>query len=248
VHDLRRTDAGLRRTIDAWSAADPGLARGRAPENVQLWALRQQRVLLLLRDRPATARAVLRRLPGALRRATARTLSAMTDLRRLAPRDPPKHRTLRVGPPLPAGRLLALYHQAGARFHVAWHILAAVNFVETGFNKLRNNSVAGAQGPMQFMPATWRAYGLGGDIHDPPDAIVGAANFLRASGAPASYRRALYAYNPSSLYVDAVLAYARRMARSRRAFLSYYSWQVFVRTSSGRLRRLTGPGLRASTR
>jgi membrane-bound lytic murein transglycosylase B len=33
------------------------------------------------------------------------------------------------------------------------------------------------------MPATWRAYGLGGDIQDPRDAILGAANYLRANGA-----------------------------------------------------------------
>ena len=29
---------------------------------------------------------------------------------------------------------------------------------------------------MQFLPSTWDAYGLGGDIHDPHDAILGAAN------------------------------------------------------------------------
>jgi hypothetical protein len=58
---------------------------------------------------------------------------------------------------------------------------------------------------MQFLPATWRAYGLGGDVHDPHDAILGAANLLRASGAPTDNRRALFAYNHSTLYVDAVL-------------------------------------------
>ena len=56
---------------------------------------------------------------------------------------------------------------------------------------------------MQFMPATWAAYGLGGDIHDPRDAILGAANYLRANGAPGESRRALYHYNPSQLYVEA---------------------------------------------
>jgi membrane-bound lytic murein transglycosylase B len=96
---------------------------------------------------------------------------------------------------------------------------------------------------MQFLPSTWRAYGLGGNVHDPQDAILGAANYLRASGAPGDYRRALYAYNPASSYVEAVLRYAERMKRDRRAFYAYYSWQVFVRTPSG-LRRLTGPGLR----
>ena len=91
-------------------------------------------------------------------------------------------------------------------------MLAAVNLVETDFNRLRNSSSSGAQGPMQFLPSTWRRYGLGGDIHDPHDAILGAANYLRRSGAPGNYRRALFAYNPSSLYVDAVLRYTRRMA------------------------------------
>ena len=199
-----------------WQRADPSLEAPSAPPDVQLWALRQQRLLLLLRDRAAVAEAVL------------------------APAHPPRRRW-KVGPPLAAGRLLALYRQAQRRFHVAWPVLAAVNFVETGFNKLRNDSIAGAKGPMQFMPSTWRAYGLGGDVHDPRDAILGAANYLHAAGAPASYRRALYAYNPSSLYVDAVLRYARRMRSSLRAFLSYYSWSLFVRTPAGKLRRLTGP-------
>lgn len=207
---------------------------------MQLWALWQQRLLIELRDHPPLAHATLARLRGAVLGSTQATLAAMTDLRRLAPAHPPKRRWA-VGRALPAGRLLAFYRAAERRFGVRWSVLAAVNFVETGFNKLRNTSIAGAQGPMQFMPSTWRAYGLGGNIHDPRDAILAAANYLRASGAPGNYRTALYHYNPSSLYVDAVLRYARRMAASRRAFLAYYAWQVFVREPSGRLRRLTGP-------
>ena len=230
----------MRRSLARWRRADPALASPAVPDEVQLWALHEQRLLLRLRDRPALAGAVVARLPQALSRAARETLAAMSDLRRLAPPHPPRRRW-KVGPPLPAGRLLALYREAQRRFHVAWHVLAAVNFVESGFNKLRNDSISGAKGPMQFLPATWRRYGLGGDVHDPHDAILGAANYLHASGAPASYRRALYAYNPSQLYVDAVLRYARRMGHSPRAFLVYYSWSVFVRTPSGTLRRLTGP-------
>jgi membrane-bound lytic murein transglycosylase B len=239
VRALEQSDAGLRTSLRSWRNADPDLVQAEPPLPVQLWGLRQQRLLTALRDnrlRPA----VLARLHGALQRSTSATLGAMTDLRRLAPAHPPK-RTWKVGPALPAGRLLALYRSAQQRFGVAWNVLAAVNFVETGFNKLRNNSISGAQGPMQFMPSTWRSYGMGGDIHDPHDAILAAANYLHASGAPGSYRRALYNYNPSSLYVDAVLRYARRMRASTNAFLSYYSWQVFVRDRSGRLRQLTGP-------
>jgi membrane-bound lytic murein transglycosylase B len=154
---------------------------------------------------------------------------------------PPSHRrTFTTGRPAPAGRLLGFYHQAQRRFGVAWNVLASVNFVETDFNRIRSSSSAGAQGPMQFMPSTWREYGLGGNLHDPHDAILGAANYLHRSGAPGSYQRALYAYNPSRLYVNAVLRYARRIAADRRAFYGYYAWQVFVRTPSGD-RRLTGP-------
>ena len=65
---------------------------------------------------------------------------------------------------------------------------------------------------MQFLPATWRAYGMGGDVHDPHDAIMGVGNLLRAGSAPGDYRRALFAYNPSRLYVDAVPRYAGRIA------------------------------------
>ena len=115
-------------------------------------------------------------------------------------------RRIRYGASLPADQLLALYREAYGRFRIRARMLAAVNLVETRFNRLRNNSTAGAQGPMQFMPATWRAYGMGGKIRDPRDAILGAANYLRASGAPRNYRRALYAYNHSRLYVEAVRA------------------------------------------
>jgi soluble lytic murein transglycosylase-like protein len=239
ARQLRDVDAGLRSSLADWERNDPALGAKEPPRDVQLWALRQQRLLIALRDNPARARSVLRRLRGALHRSTRSTLTAMTDLRRLAPAHPPKRRW-KTGAALPAGRLLELYRDSERRTGVAWYVLAAVNFVESDFNKLRNESIVGAQGPMQFMPSTWDAYGRG-DVHDPRDAIPAAARFLRAAGAPASYSRALYRYNPSQLYVDAVLRYARRMQRSRNAFLSLYSWTVFVREPSGRTRRLTGP-------
>jgi membrane-bound lytic murein transglycosylase B len=82
---------------------------------------------------------------------------------------------------------------------------------------------------MQFIPSTWRAYGLGGNVHDPHDAILGAANYLRANGARTDERAALFHYNPSSLYVDAVERYAHRMAHVRWAFAEYYDWRVLTR-------------------
>jgi hypothetical protein len=239
---LVRTTTELHGAIDRWRAqGDP--STGRPPAAVELAALDQQRLVIRLSADPRRADAVLARVRGPLRRHLAATVRARLALLRLGRAPPRPLGAYRSGPPLAADVLLRYYRQAQHRFRVGWHVLAAVNFVESGFGRIRSASWAGALGPMQFLPATWRAYGLGGDVHEPRDAILGAANYLRASGAPRDYRRALYAYNHSQSYVDAVLRYAERMKHDRRAFYSYYSWQVFVRTPSG-LRRLTGPGVR----
>jgi membrane-bound lytic murein transglycosylase B len=153
----------------------------------------------------------------------------------------PRPTVVRLGTPAPAARLLAWYRAAQRRFGVRWQLLAAVNYVESAFGKVRSPSGAGAQGPMQFLPATWSAYGLGGDVNDPHDAILGAANLLAANGAARhDERTALIRYNHSSLYVDAVLRYARAIAREPARFLVYYSRQVYARTATG-IRRITGP-------
>jgi soluble lytic murein transglycosylase-like protein len=148
--------------------------------------------------------------------------AALDDLRRLSAGWPPRH--VRTGPPRPIAELLAYYRAADRRFGVDWSVLAALNLVESAFGRVRTNSVAGAQGPMQFMPSTWRAYGMGGDIRDPHDAILAAANLLHRSGAPPSYGQALYAYNPSRLYVDAVRRYNRLIATDPDAIYYLYSW------------------------
>jgi membrane-bound lytic murein transglycosylase B len=240
AESLDRTSAALRDSIDAW-VRDGDTSRAGVPSDVTLHALYQQRIYRLLARRPRLAARTLSRLPAPLRPFARDVVTALRELGRLTP--PTRRRRFRTGPSLPAGALLDHYARAERRFGVARHVLAAVNLVETAFNKLRSSSSAGAQGPMQFIPSTWKAYGMGGDVHDPRDAIHGAANYLRRSGAPGNYRRALYAYNPSTLYVNAVLRYARQIARSRRAYFNFYGWQVFVRTPAGE-RRLTGPGLR----
>jgi membrane-bound lytic murein transglycosylase B len=233
---LVQTKADLARAIDSWRSG----GESRTPDEVTLDALYVQRIELALAARKHLANATLRRLPAAIAGEVRSNLVAKRELWRLTPVS--RHRRFRTGPALPPKTLLRYYRAAEARFGVAWNVLAAVNFVESAFNKLRNDSATGAQGPMQFMPATWRAYGLGGNVHDPHDAILGAANYLHANGAPRNNRRALFRYNPSPLYVDAVLRYARRIRSDRRAFYTYYAWQVFVRTRTG-LRRITGPGL-----
>jgi membrane-bound lytic murein transglycosylase B len=236
--DLRVADAAARGAIGTWRTEGRPQA-GAPPEDVTLWALRVQRTLRLLSRRARTATATIALLPPRLRRNVRDMTVALRNLRRLSAGWPP-HR-VRTGPAEPVGALQGYYRAAQQRFGVGWHVLAAVNLVESAFGRLRNESVSGAQGPMQFMPATWRAYGLGGDVHDPRDAILGAANYLRHTGAPENYSRALYAYNPSPLYVSAVLRYARLIARDRDAIFLLYSWQVYERTRSGE-RRVTGPG------
>jgi membrane-bound lytic murein transglycosylase B len=232
---LQATTADLRSAIGRWD--DKNAA---APGDVTLLALYQQRIYRLLAREERLSRTTVARLPEALRRVSADLLAAHRELYRLTP--PIAARTIRVGRPRPAGVLLGYYREAERRFRVPWNVLAAVNFVESKFGKLRSASAAGAQGPMQFMPATWRAYGLGGNVHDAHDAILGAANYLHASGAPRELRRALQAYNPSRAYVDAVLRYARRLQADRTMFFALYNWQVFVKTPRGD-RRVTGPGL-----
>jgi membrane-bound lytic murein transglycosylase B len=234
---LERNTRAVRSAVERWvREGDP--SRGGPPREVTLRALYHQRIHILLSERPRLARAVLARVRGSIDAETRDIVAARRALSRLTP--PARRRRFRTGRALPAGVLLGHFRRAQRRFGVRVGVLAAVNLVETGFNRLRNRSTAGARGPMQFIPATWRAYGMGGDVDDPRDAIMGAANYLRASGAPRDYRRALFAYNNSTLYVDAVLRYARRIRRDRRTFYVLHSWQVFVRTPSG-VRRLTGP-------
>ena len=234
---LAATTESLYSSVAAWRVS----GSPRQPRSLRLWALDQQRLYLALGlAAPAHGGAAVRRLPRELRANARDVLAARRALVRLNPPTTRPLSSFRTGPAETADRLRGHYREAQRRFGVPWDVLAAVNFVETAFGKVRSASSAGAQGPMQFLPSTWRAYGLGGDIHDPRDSILGAANYLRASGAPRNLRRALYAYNHSELYVDAVLAYARVMRRDLRAFYAFHAWQVFVRTPSG-YRRITAP-------
>ena len=107
----------------------------------------------------------------------------------------------RIVRPDPADELLDAYRDAEAEFGIPWRYLAAINLVETGIGRIRGTSIAGAQGPMQFLPATWEAYGGGGDINDTHDAIRGAARYLAANNGANDIANALYRYNHSNRYV-----------------------------------------------
>lgn len=135
----------------------------------------------------------------------------------------------RIVRPAPVPDLQRFYREGERRYGVPWQVLAAVNFVETGFGKIRGYSTAGARGPMQFIPATWAAYGEG-DIDDPHDAIIAAARYLAAngggSGDPADLESALYHYNNHPGYVAGVLDYARIIERDPAALRELAAWQI----------------------
>jgi membrane-bound lytic murein transglycosylase B len=232
---LIQTSTRLHAEIEAWRTG----GTPRPPNEVTLDALYQQRLYRLLSRNPVLAGATIPKLVSFAPFAR----DVVTAHRELVAITPPLAlKAIRVGPAAVPADLLRFYRQAQRRFGVPWNVLAAVNFVESAFGKLRSASAAGAQGPMQFMPSSWRAYGMGGNVHDPHDAILGAANHLRASGARRDLRRALYAYNPSRYYVDAILRYAREIKVDVDNFYDFYAWQVYVKTRSGSV-RLTGPGL-----
>jgi hypothetical protein len=135
--------------------------------------------------------------------------------------------------PVPAAQLLADYQEAQATTGVPFAYLAAINFIESRFGRNPGQSTAGAQGPMQFEPATWAQYGHGGNIQDDHDAILAAGRLLAANGGAVNIAKAVLAYNNSRDYVRAVQDYANVMIAAPSAFYGYYEWQVFTKTTAG---------------
>jgi hypothetical protein len=111
--------------------------------------------------------------------------------------------------------LLPIYQAAGTQYGIRWEVLAAINEIETDYGRNLNVSSAGALGWMQFIPSSWRSYGVDAnrdgekDPYNPVDAIFAAARYLNAAGAEKDLRRAIFAYNHADWYVDSVMLRAR---------------------------------------
>jgi membrane-bound lytic murein transglycosylase B len=155
-----------------------------------------------------------------------RQLSAMTESQNTLP-------AWRIVPPAPAEALLGYYREAEAASGVGWNYLAAINLIETRFGRIEGVSTAGAQGPMQFLPSTWDAYGNGGDIRSPRDSILAAGRYLAANGFAHDRDQAIFRYNNATRYVRAVNAHAAVLADHPGAFAGYYRWDVYYRTTAG---------------
>jgi cell wall-associated NlpC family hydrolase len=123
-------------------------------------------------------------------------------------------------------QMLTLYQDAAATCPgLPWAVLSAIGTVESdngqsdlpGVHSAANG--AGAEGPMQFLPATFSEYAdpvpPGGaeppSPYDPTDAVYAAARLLCANGGAGdgNITNAIFAYNHSASYVRRVLALAQ---------------------------------------
>lgn len=155
-----------------------------------------------------------------------RQLYPMTEVKNTVP-------AWRISQPAPADALLGYYREAEAATGVPWNYLAAINSIETRFGSIQGTSTAGAQGPMQFLPSTFAAYGDGGDIYAPRDSIMAAGRYLAANGFATDPDHAIYRYNNADRYVRAVHDYAAILAADPGSFTGFYRWDVYYRTTAG---------------
>jgi hypothetical protein len=203
------------------------------PEAFANAALHQQVAYRMLGNHPEWDGTILAAIPPELHAAVTRHAAARRQFRAM-------HRSLSttlpgwtIVPPAPVEELQAYYVEAGAAFGVPWQYLAAINLVETGMGRIRGTSSAGAQGPMQFMPRTWEAFGGGGDINSVRDSIFAAARYLAHNGGGANISNALWNYNHSDHYVLGVMLYADIITEHPNTLRALHLWGVWYLTAAG---------------
>ena len=160
---------------------------------------------------------------------------------------------------------LQLYQRAGERYRIDPWILAAIGAIETrhGTSSAPGvhsgvNTYGCCAGPMQFSVigprSTWDRYGVDGNRddrrspYDPEDAIPATARYLRASGAPADYAKAIFAYNHAHWYVAEVLAQAELYRGAAMASGGSPGDTASVRELLGNSRIVLTPGQRVDLR
>ncbi len=122
--------------------------------------------------------------------------------------------------------LLPIYQAAGSEYDVPWQILAAINEIETDYGRNLSVSSAGAVGWMQFLPSTWKEWGVDAngdgiaDPYNPADAIFTAARYLHAAGASKSIQGAIFAYNHAGWYVQSVMLRAELIGGMPKSFIN----------------------------
>jgi hypothetical protein len=218
---------------EALAKAEPAIRNPATPAaELERHGRAQQVAYRQLAIHPEWLPQVLNRLPDDMRGVVEANTGAGIELRAVTKPQatlPP----WRIVEPAPADELLGYYKAAEAGVGAPWRYLAAIHLVETRMGRIRGDSTAGAQGPMQFIPSTWQQYGDGGDINSNRDAILAAARLLVRNGAPGDMANALFNYNRSQRYVKAVTAYAEQMGGDEQAYFGYYHWQVYYRMAEG---------------
>jgi hypothetical protein len=119
---------------------------------------------------------------------------------------------------------IQLFKDSAAQYcpGLSWTVLAAIGQIESADGQNMGPSTAGALGPMQFLPSTWKLWGIDGfgetgqpDIMNPYDAVPSAARLLCADGAASGgpgLRAAIFGYNHATWYVNEVLTLAGEYA------------------------------------
>jgi hypothetical protein len=107
-----------------------------------------------------------------------------------------------------------------------WALLAGIGSIETNHGRLKSPGVtsganfAGAAGPMQFLPSTFRGVrqrhpDIGPNQYDPGTAILAAAHLLCDNGvARGDEYRAIFSYNHADWYVADVQKRAANYRKS----------------------------------
>jgi membrane-bound lytic murein transglycosylase B len=236
VPDARPATAAAPAELAERLAAAESAVRDPATPDDQLdrAAFEQQMLYRQLARTPDWEAEVTAALPEPYRPAAAANVAARREFRSMHNRLNDTLPPWRIVEPPSADELLSYYQEGEAAFGVPWEILAAVNLVETGMGRIRGVSVAGAQGPMQFMPRTWAAFGDGGDVNDYRDAIMGAARYLAHNGGGrGEIDNALWNYNHSHRYVRGVKHYASVMEQDPNAYRGYHQWEIVYLSTMG---------------
>jgi soluble lytic murein transglycosylase-like protein len=217
--------SGLAETLRKELAAD------RASYEFRIAARQEELRLYELAGYASVESAVIPLLPASIQSPFANTIAGMHSLYILGGIDQyylvNVHFTHPYSDAKPVSELRSYYQEAENKYGVGASYLASINFIESNFGRINGPSSAGAQGPMQFLPSTWTEYGQGGNINDPHDAILAAARYLARNGAPYDMRNAIWHYNLSYDYVDAVEYFARAYRTDPGWLDRMYYWNTY---------------------